>query len=126
MNFNNDILNKINWKEFLNFIMKEISGSISENNEVPQPASNPKLMSIYKGLFIKKDKFCEFCGEDQIFKGLQNAMNIGTEGVKIVDQFKTFKDSTGDGFLGSLYRYCDGSWYRGQRSNRQRDGKGKL
>lgn len=46
----------------------------------------------------------------------------------MVDQFKTFKDTAADGggFLGSLYRYCDGSWYRGQRSNRRRDGKGKL
>ena len=53
-----------------------------------------------------------------------------SEGVKILDQFKTFKDSatdSGGGTLsGSLYRYCDGSWYRGQRSNKQRDGKGKL
>jgi hypothetical protein len=45
-----------------------------------------------------------------------------------VDQFRTFKDSdAGPGsFGGSLYRYCDGSWFRGQRSNRRRDGKGKL
>jgi hypothetical protein len=35
MNFNNDILNKINWKEFLNFIMNEIADKVSENNEVP-------------------------------------------------------------------------------------------
>ncbi len=44
------------------------------------------------------------------------------------DQFKSFKDSeAGPGsFSGSLYRYCDGSWFRGERSNRRRDGKGKL
>ena len=28
--------------------------------------------------------------------------------------------------MGSLYRYSDGSWYRGQRVNRRREGKGKL
>ncbi len=51
---------------------------------------------------------------------------MGSDGVKIVDQFKQFKDTSGDGQSGSLYRYCDGSWYRGQRSNKRRDGKGKL
>jgi hypothetical protein len=53
---------------------------------------------------------------------------MDSAGVKLFDQFKSFKDSdAGPGsFSGSLYRYCDGSWYRGQRSNRRRDGKGKL
>ncbi len=61
-----------------------------------------------------------------MFKGLQKTINMGSNGVKIEEQFKNFKDTPGDGFMGSLYRYCDGSWFRGQRSNRRRDGKGKL
>jgi hypothetical protein len=75
---------------------------------------------------VDKEKFCKFAGEDEIFKALLRTINMGSEGVKVVDQFKQFKDSTGDGLNGSLYRYCDGSWFRGQRSNRRRDGKGKL
>ncbi len=66
--------------------------------------------------------------EEGLFKGLLKATSIETEGIKLVDQFKSFKDSDAEpgSFSGSLYRYCDGSWFRGQRSNRLRDGKGKL
>ena len=75
-----------------------------------------------------KDGFANFVAGDGIYKGLQKSINMDSEGVKLLDQFKTFKDSeAGPGtFSGSLYRYCDGSWFRGQRSNRKRDGKGKL
>ena len=85
MNFNNDILNKINWKDFLTNLMENCAVTIAENNEMPQPASNPKLMGYYKGLFVKKEKFTDFAGEDLIFKALQRAMNIGTDGLKIQD-----------------------------------------
>ncbi|CDW91685.1 UNKNOWN [Stylonychia lemnae] len=48
------------------------------------------------------------------------------ENCSINDQFKVFKDSAEINKNSSLYRYCDGSWYRGPRQNKKRSGKGKL
>ena len=70
MNFNNDLLNKIAWKTFLQFILENCTSNIKDNNEIPNPASNPKLMGYYKGLFVEKEKFCKFAGEDEIYKTL--------------------------------------------------------
>jgi hypothetical protein len=59
MNFNNDLLNKISWKTFLDHILKSCTTTIKENTEIPNPASNPKLMGNYKGLFVEKERFCK-------------------------------------------------------------------
>lgn len=35
MNFGNDILNKISWRTFLEYAMKELADKYQENTEVP-------------------------------------------------------------------------------------------
>lgn len=88
MNFSNDLLNKIQWKNFLQILLENCTTTVKENTEIPNPASNPKLMGYYRGLFVDKEKFCKFAGEDEIFKALLRTINMGSEGVKVVDQFK--------------------------------------
>lgn len=126
LNLNSDMLNKISWKTFLQGILDKCGAKSKENNEVPQPASNPSLLPPYKGLFITCSAFVTFVAEDEFFLALQRSASLEGLGVKLADQFASFKDSGTAAFSGSLYRYCDGSWYRGQRTNHRRDGKGKL
>jgi hypothetical protein len=38
-------------------------------------------MGYYKGLFVKKEKFTDFAGDDEVFIALQRAMNIGGNGM---------------------------------------------
>ena len=35
MNFSNDLLNKINWRTFLTYLLEQCSGMRSDNKEVP-------------------------------------------------------------------------------------------
>jgi len=70
MNFNSDLLNKISWKILLQEICDKIGEKNPESDEVPQPASNPKLLPVYKGVHIHKHRFINFVTEDGIFQAL--------------------------------------------------------
>jgi hypothetical protein len=58
MNFSNDLLNKISWKTFLDIALKEIADTYPDSTEMPQAASNPKLLPPFKGLHVTKERFC--------------------------------------------------------------------
>ena len=70
MNFNSDLLNKISWKMFLQEICDKLGEKDPESDEVPQPASNPKLLPVFKGIHILKHRFTNFVTEDGIFQAL--------------------------------------------------------
>lgn len=57
MNFSNDLLNKIQWKQLLELILEKCGDTYKENNEVPEPPSNPKLLPYFKGLHVTKERF---------------------------------------------------------------------
>lgn len=74
MNFSNDLLNKINWKTFLDLVMKETADTDQDSTEIPSPASNPKLLPPFKGLHVTKARFASFVVNDGLFRGLSKAI----------------------------------------------------
>ena len=67
MNFSNDLLNKINWKNFLTSVLDTLGEKVKETNETPQPPSNPALLPKYKGLHVRKERFSKYVSEEGFF-----------------------------------------------------------
>eukprot|EP00347_Sterkiella_histriomuscorum_P004144 403361586 len=122
INLSSQILDRINWKLFMTFVLKECADYLIDNDEVVLPASDPGSMMRFKNS-IRELYDPDIKPLSDQYKCFKDTVDNSSHIAQLVGSFALNNQSYHNY---SLYRYCDGSWYRGPRAARKRHGKGKL